>query len=193
MDTRCDNTAGPALRGFRLQILYTLARLTEPRTALQATLWPEGIEDLAIFDDHGGLREAIQIKGHTAPLTLSELVSKSGNGLLQRAVATARNHPDCGIRLLSFGPFGQELQDAWSGSPAARNRVAQKLEGTGLSPSDVSLLFERVTLERVDEPGVATGSPERPVPTGNVGALRAHPGRMRHPSPPLVGSDHRGV
>lgn len=55
--------AGPALRGFRLQILYTLARLTEPRTALQATLLqPEGIEDLAVFNDQGLLREAIQIK-----------------------------------------------------------------------------------------------------------------------------------
>lgn len=48
MDNRRADSAGPALRGFRLQILYTLARLTEPRTVLQATLWPEGIEDLRV-------------------------------------------------------------------------------------------------------------------------------------------------
>ena len=45
MDSRRSDTAGPALRGFRLQILYTLGRLIEPQTALQASLW-EGIEDL---------------------------------------------------------------------------------------------------------------------------------------------------
>ena len=151
MDNRRSDTAGPALRGFRLQILYTLARLTELRTSLQATLWPEGVEDLAIFDDQGTLREAIQIKGHTAPLTLSELVSRNGTGLLQRAVETARDHPECAIRLLSFGPFGQELQDAWAGPSSARDRVARKLKGTGFSPSEVSLLFECLTLERLDE------------------------------------------
>lgn len=76
MGNVCGDSAGPALRGFRLQILYTLARLTEPQTALQATLCPEGIEDLAISDDQGVLREAIQVKGHTAPLTLSELLDR---------------------------------------------------------------------------------------------------------------------
>jgi len=112
-----------------------------------------GIEDLAVFDDQGALREAIQIKGHAAPLTLSELISKNGTGLLQRAVERARGHPECRIRLLSFGPFGQELQDAWSGLPSARDRVALKLKGAGFGPPQVSLLFERMTLERVDEHG----------------------------------------
>lgn len=151
MKWRRENSAGPALRGFRLQILYTLARLTEPQTALQASLMPEGIEDLAIFDEQEQLREAIQIKGHTAPLTLSELVSRNGTGLLQRSAATAREHPECTIRLLSYGPFGQELEAAWNGSTSARDRVQKKLKGFGLSPSDVTLLFERLTLERLDE------------------------------------------
>lgn len=136
MSTRQSESAGPALRGFRLQMLYTLARLTEPRATLQATLWPEGVEDLAIFDDQDMLREAIQIKAHTAPLTLSELVSRRGNGLMQRAVETARKHPECRVRLLSFGP---ELQDAWDGTRAARDRVTGKLRDAGLSPSDVSI------------------------------------------------------
>jgi hypothetical protein len=143
--------AGPALRGFRLQILYTLARLIEPNTAIRATLWPEGIEDLAVLDDQGVPREAIQIKAHTASLTLSDLVSKSGKGLLQRAAAIARDHPECEIRLASFGPFGQELTDAWSGSPVARGRLVHKLEDAGLSQSDADLLLARLTLERVDE------------------------------------------
>lgn len=174
MDARRNDTAGPALRGFRLQILYTLGRLIEPQTALQATLWPEGIEDLAIFDDHGLLREAIQIKGHTAPLTLSEIVSRSGNGLLRRAIAIARRHPACKVRLLSFGPFGQELQDAWRGSGTARDRVGQKLKDAGLSPPDISLLFERLTLELIR---LRTGSRA-------CGVLRVH--RSARRTVPLV-------
>ena len=151
MDHSRNDSAGPALRGYRLQILYTLARLIEPRTALQAALWPEGIEDLAIFDQRGTLREAIQIKAHSAPMTLSELVSKRGTGLLERAVDTARQHPESQVHLLSFGPFGQELRDAWDGSPASRERVVRKLKKAGLSPADIALLFERLTLERADE------------------------------------------
>ena len=80
MDTRRKDIGGPALRGFRLQIPDALRRLIEPQTALCATLWPEGIQDLAIFDDQGMLREAIQIKLQKAPLTLSELVSSSETG-----------------------------------------------------------------------------------------------------------------
>ncbi len=167
-------SAGPALRGFRLQMLYTLARLTEPRATLQATLWPEGVEDLAIFDDRGVLREAIQIKAHTAPLTRSELVSRRGNGLMQRAVETARTHPECRVRLLSFGPFGQELQDAWDGTGAARDRVTRKLRDAGLSPTDVAILFDRLTLERVDE------AAEQAKVDGFLGTVPALAGQSAH-------------
>lgn len=47
---------GPALRGFQLQILCTLARLIEPNAILLATLWREGIEDLAVFDDQESIK-----------------------------------------------------------------------------------------------------------------------------------------
>jgi len=99
MEYDLTDSASSALRGFRLQILYTLARLTEPQTALKATLWPEGIEDLAILDSNGELREAIQIKGYTAPLTLSDLISKTGRGLLRRMVNVAHAHP-CILKLV---------------------------------------------------------------------------------------------
>lgn len=174
MSTRQSESAGPALRGFRLQMLYTLARLTEPRTTLQATLWPEGAEDLAIFDDRGVLREAIQIKAHTAPLNLSELVSKRGNGLMQRAVEIARKHPECRVRLLSFGPFGQELQDAWEGARAARDRVTGKLRDAGLSSTDVAILFDRLTLERLDE------AAEQAKVDGFLGTIPALAGQSSH-------------
>ncbi len=105
------DSAGPALRGFRLQILDTLSRLIEPQTALSGRhIWPEGIEDLAVLDADGSPREAVQVKGYGASLTLSDLKMT-----LKRAVKIAQDHPDCVIRLLSFGPFGPELTDAWAG------------------------------------------------------------------------------
>ncbi|MEI7866912.1 MAG: hypothetical protein WCI11_03400 [Candidatus Methylumidiphilus sp.] len=142
-----NDSAGHALRGFRLQILYTLARLIEP----QATLRPEGIEDLAIYDINGELREAIQVKGYTEPLTLSDLISKNGQGLLTRAVQIAHDYPDCNIHLLSFGPFGKELLEAWNGDCQAREQVVNKLKRTGLKPSDINLLFEKLKLIKVSE------------------------------------------
>lgn len=172
MNISRNDTAGPALRGFRLQVLYTLARLTEPQTTLQARLWPEGIEDLTILDDQGAVREAIQIKGYTAQLRLSDLISKNGKGLLPRAVSTVREHPGCRIRLLSFGPFGEEIESAWNGLSAAQDRVAQKLRKAGLNPSDISLLFERLSLERVDE-DVEQARVERFL--GSVAALAGQP------------------
>lgn len=97
------------------------------------------------------MREAIQTKGHTKPLTLSELVSESGKGPLQRAVAIARAHPECRIRLLSFGPYGQELLDAWRGPSGAGERVQAKLDRTGFKAADIAPLFTRLTLESTDE------------------------------------------
>jgi hypothetical protein len=122
------DSAGPALRGFRLQILYTLSRLIEPQTALSGQhIWPEGIEDLAILDADGSPREAVQVKGYGASLTLSDLKIT-----LKRAVKIAHDHPDCVIRFLSFGPFGPELTDAWAGEGSSRNRVATKLKTRAL-------------------------------------------------------------
>jgi len=142
-----NDSAGHALRGFRLQILYTLARLIEP----QATLRPEGIEDLAIYGIKGELREAIQVKGYTEPLTLSDLISKKGQGLLTRAVQIAHDYPDCNIHLLSFGPFCQELLEAWNGNCQAREQVVSKLKSKGLKSSDINLLFEKFKLINVSE------------------------------------------
>jgi hypothetical protein len=147
-----NDSAAPALRGFRLQILYTLARLVESETALEAKLfWPEGIEDLAIFDSQGQLHEAVQIKGHTAPLTLSELLPKSGNGYLRRMVDIAFRHPESKLRLMSFGQIGQELSEAWSGESNSRQRVKTKLIRAQFKPQEIDLLFSRLELEQIEE------------------------------------------
>ena len=97
-------SAGPALRGFRLQMLYTLARLTEPRATLQATLfWPEGVEDLAVFDAEtlrdrlkrqvDGIRDAaIEKPGLRAALDLLALVSFASALGARLDIASLREH-----------------------------------------------------------------------------------------------------
>jgi len=98
--------------------------LIGPQTALSGQhVWPEGIEDLAILGRDGRPREAVQVKGYGAGLSLSDL-----KFTLKRAVKIARDHPDCVIRILSFGPFGPELTAAWAGEGSARNKVTAKLK-----------------------------------------------------------------
>lgn len=136
------DSAGPALRGFRLQILYTLSRLIEPQTALSGQhIWPEGIEDVAILDVDGSPREAVQVKGYGASLRLSDMKLT-----LKRAVKIAQEHADCAICILSFGPIGPELTNAWAGEGSARSKVATKLKRMGLSLSEIELLFCRLEL-----------------------------------------------
>jgi len=81
---------------------------------------------------------------------------------------------ECRLRLLSFGPSGQELQDAWEGARAARDRVTGKIKDAGLSPADVSALFDRLTLEWVDE------AAEQAKVDGFLGAVPGLAGQSSH-------------
>jgi len=64
---------------------------------------------------------------------------------------TVKTVSNCKICLLSFGPFGPELTNAWNGIGNAREQIANKLKRAGLNKTDIALLFSRVTLEQVDE------------------------------------------
>ncbi|MDP2834808.1 MAG: hypothetical protein Q8Q28_16220 [Pseudomonadota bacterium] len=151
-NTSTTSPAGPALRGFRLQILYTLSRLIEAPGALQAVLyWPEKVEDLAIHDEAGRLREAIQVKAYSAPLTLNDLEPKSRQGLLRRVVDTLRCNPGVQVRLVSFGPVGEELTQAWGGDEVARERVHGKLLKAGFLSEDIHRLYTDFKFEKVEE------------------------------------------
>ena len=141
------------LAGLPVADRYTLGRLIEPQTALQSEPLARGYRGSRRFSTTTGCcAKPSRMRGAHGPIELFRACfSRSGNGLLQRAVAVTRTHPACKVRLLSFGPFGQELLDAWKGSATARDRGGREGQNAGLSPSDISLLFERLTLERLDE------------------------------------------
>jgi len=151
-DNAVTSSAGPALRGFRLQILYTLARLIEAPGALRAILYqPEAVEDLAIYGESGELLEAIQVKAYAAPLRLDDLEPHARNGLLRRVLATLRKHPDVQVRLASFGPIGPELCQAWASEGTARENIRRKLGKAGYSSEDNRLLLAGLGFEVVEE------------------------------------------
>ena len=91
----------PALRGFRKQFLHTLRRIIDSETEV---IYPETLEDFAVYDSSGYLIEIVQVKDHKAPITFSEL-----NTLFQRADQVVRDHPKVRIILASYGKLGLEL------------------------------------------------------------------------------------
>ncbi len=69
--------APAALKGYRLQALYTLGRIFAPGIDGTHLFQPEGTEDLDILDQDGVIVEAIQIKSYSR-LTLSDLEPGEG-------------------------------------------------------------------------------------------------------------------
>ena len=156
------HAAGPgggtsALRGFRLQSLYTLHRLLCPGDSrLGELLQPEGAEDLAVFRG-SDLREACQVKARGAALVLSDLEPEKKDGFFRRAITLVRAHPEMTIRLVSFGPVGPELSAAVAGAATERARVLTKLTGVGIRKTDAALVLDRMEVELVDEAQLLEG------------------------------------
>ncbi len=91
----------PALRGFRKQFLHTLRRIIEAGTNI---IYPETLEDFAIYDSSDRLIEIVQVKDHTAPLTFSDLKT-----FFQNAIKVLKKHPDANVVIASYGKLGTEL------------------------------------------------------------------------------------
>ncbi|HEX9982287.1 MAG TPA: hypothetical protein VGF69_03405 [Thermoanaerobaculia bacterium] len=101
--------APAALRGFRLQHLYTLHRLLTDRAVAGLDVQLEGTERLEIFDAAGRPLEAVLVKGKgTAPLAASDLVSAE-DSFFRRAKQRLRENGAMVQRIVSFGPVGRTL------------------------------------------------------------------------------------
>ena len=142
--------APSAYRGYRLQALYTLARVLEPGDSARSVFQPEGKEDLAVWDANGNLREVIQVKSYPN-LTLSHLTSDGSTSFLHRAVELLKRPDAPDIKLVSFGGIGPELRLAWDGSEPEKTRISGKLSEDGFRTSDIQAIFC----------GVEAGSSER--------------------------------
>lgn len=121
------NGASSAYRGYRKQALYVLWRVLTDGASQDLVFRPEGDEDLAVWNTNNELIEAVQVKDHSSPLTLSDLKPASPHGFFSRLDRRRRDHPGCKVWLASFGPLGTELAAAIQEPGPNRSKVASKL------------------------------------------------------------------
>ena len=144
--------APAALKGYRVQALYTLKRiLDQSENGIQ--FQPEGEEDLDVLDALGRPLELIQIKKYDS-LKLSDLSPhspESPGSFIGRAVRFLSSENQPAIKLVNFGAIGPEMRQAWVGDEAARGRIARKLNEGGFSTRQVDAVFANVELISLDE------------------------------------------
>ena len=121
----------PALRGFRKQFLHTLHRIIESENEV---IYPETLEDFAVFNSSGNLIEIVQVKDHKDPLTFSEL-----NAFFQRAAQVIRNYPKVRVILASYGKLGSEL-NKYIGADETTLKKSKKFNST-----DMLNVFQRLS------------------------------------------------
>jgi hypothetical protein len=112
-------------RGYRLQALYALWRILESTD--DCFFQPEGKEDLAVLDSSDNLVEAIQVKAHSTPLTLSSLQLGESNSFFRRASLHMKENSNTKITIASFGKIGDELIRAVNKPGKERDSVVSKV------------------------------------------------------------------
>ena len=141
--------ATAAFRGYRLQTLYILSRLIDVED--QDLLFrPEGKEDLDIYTSDGQLLETVQVKAYSANLTLSNLTSEPNDSFFDRSLHNRKDFPNSTIRIVSFGPVGPEMEQAWSSNGRERKQVHRKLTEDGYTQQDIADLLS-IQLDKIDE------------------------------------------
>jgi hypothetical protein len=115
--------ASATFRGFRHQALYVLSRILTDSDAAKRTYRPEGSEDLAVYDEHMCLVEAVQVKDHATDLSLSKLKPV----FWERFHMRRKDWPKSQTKLATFGGVGPELNGAIEGNAAHRTAVLKKL------------------------------------------------------------------
>ena len=141
--------ATAAFRGYRLQTLYILSRLIDVED--QDLLFrPEGKEDLDIYTSDGQLLETVQVKAYSENLTLSNLTSESNDSFFDRSLRNLTDFPNSTIKMVSFGPIGSEMEQAWSTDGGERERVHNKLTEDGYTQQEIEDLLS-IQLDEADE------------------------------------------
>ncbi len=143
--------ATAAYRGYRKQALYALSRILNASNSPRHFFQPEKYEDLTIFDDASKVLEVIQVKDYTDPLSISNFSSDKSDSFFRRSLQLMKEHPTATIKIISFGPVGKEMADAWSGNKSACLSIAKKLKGRGYSSQDIEKLFRNITVHKEEE------------------------------------------
>ena len=131
----------PALRGFRLQMLYVLHRLLIDSDVHAVVL--ETFEDAAFLGASAHTIDVVQVKSEQTPITAAGLRDTT---IVRRALSSANQ----GHKLVSYSGFGPTLTKAREGDSKASAEVADVLT-SALAGSSLLTLFSRLALTTVDE------------------------------------------
>jgi hypothetical protein len=146
-----DSDATPAYRGYRLQALYTLSRVLSQK-ADPLVFQPEGMEDLAVFEEKDRLLEIVQVKQRSSNLTLSALKPDKPNSFFYRVSSELDKDAAIKVTIVVFGSISPELQSAVEANGANRTKVADKVAAYGyLSQYKAKTVLQRATLTLIDE------------------------------------------
>lgn len=142
-----------ALKGYRVQFLYSLARILSCNEH-EAEFHPEGeFEDLDVYNEKGEVVEIIQVKDLGQILTLSDIItSKKENTFLKRAYNTFKTHQTPKIKLVSFGEVNDDIK-ALSAKYYSKELII-KLKKQGLNNDEIETIKGNFYYEVVDEQNV---------------------------------------
>lgn len=141
-------SAKATFRGFRGQTLYILSRVINDTE--KCSYRPEGREDLDIYSKNE-LRELIQVKFYSNDLTLSDLKPEKESSFLRRSLNSFKDGLNLKISLVSFGPIGPELKNAFRIDGNDMTKIKSKLKGKGYTDDEIRLIFNNIQILKVDE------------------------------------------
>lgn len=148
-----------ALKGFRVQFLYSLNRILS-HTSEEASFHPEGrFEDLDIYNSGGSVIEIVQVKNLGRKLTLSDILSNDVNSFLRRAVKVHSIGCTPRIKLISFGEVNDDIKEL-AGSNVS-GTLKSKLKKLDLKDEQIDILQKHFMYEVVNESIVTSQITER--------------------------------
>ena len=139
-----------ALKGYRVQFLYTLLRILSYSES-ENEFHPEGnFEDLDIYNSNSEIIEIIQVKNLTEILTLSKILSsKEKNSFLQRALKVYKEGKRPKIKLVSFGDINDDVKNL--NQKKYSPNLLKKLKAQGLNDTEIKILQDNFEYEIVGE------------------------------------------
>ena len=137
-----------AWKGFSSQTTYIAYRIMFMSD--DGEFCPEKVEDLLI-EKNGLPIELVQVKNLTDALSLSDLDPKKEDSFFRRCLDCKKQNPNLVLRVVSFGPIGQELQGAIRNQENSKNSIISKLSEYGYSERDIRWLWDHLIVDQVDE------------------------------------------
>lgn len=148
-------------RGYRRQALYCLFRLFDDGLPEDYVVQPEGNEDLAVYDQNGGMIEIIQVKDYTSDLVASDFKPS----FYKRICKYCEPDSNVVVKVVSFGKIGPELVKAFDNEQETPKRTLDTLTKdrnvtdskgnkktiSGVSEAEAVSIFSHVEIVKVDE------------------------------------------